>query len=143
MGLFTRWKAPHPTAVERVRMEPAHPRNAYPVGSDITAPTTRRELAPQPVAQSGFDGIGKRPQEMVRPVCTLSIAEWTSVAQWPFAYGRPLVPMRVPIAPHQGMNPLSERVNIDMMPQSSLGAQASIKAVPYTGPEYLKLGRIY
>lgn len=137
---FRRRTEDHPTAVERVRVDPRHIPAHFPVGSLRDSPTTRRELAPQPPAYSAFDTVGKRAPEIIRPVTTLSMAEWLSVCQWPFAAGRPLVPMRILGAPHQGMTPFVERVNIESPPQTSLGAQTSIKAPQFTGPQYGKLG---
>lgn len=130
----------HPTAVFRTRMEPVHVPVHDPVGSLCEAPTTRRELAPQPVAQSAFDTVGKRPQEIIRPVTNLAMSEWLGVMSWPFKLVKVPSAMRVPIGPHQGMNPFAERVNIEMAGQAPLGSQTSIKAVPTMAPQYAKLG---
>lgn len=131
----------HPTAVTRARVEPVHVRAAFPIGTVFDCVPVRRELAPQPVPQSAFDGVGKDHTNRInRTVTNLAIPEWLSVMAWPFQSIRNVTPMRVPIAPHQAMNPFAERVNIDMPPQTSLGALVSIKAPTNWAPQYAKLG---
>jgi hypothetical protein len=121
-------------------MEPIHTPAHYPVGSIVDAPTTTRELAPLPVATSAFDIVGKRAPEMVRPATLLALSEWQGVMAWPFKLLKVPGAMRVPIGPHQNMTPFAERVNVDMLPQVTLGSQSSIKAVPTWAPDYAKLG---
>lgn len=131
----------HPTAVVRARMEPVHTPAHYPIGTVIEPATTRRELAPLPVQFSAYDTVGRdHGPRMNRPVQNLAIGEWLGVMSWPFSLIKVPSAMRVPIAPHQGMNPFAERVNVDMPRQTSLGAQSSIKAAPQWAPQYAKLG---
>lgn len=122
----------HPTAVFRTRQEPVHVAVHFPVGSIIDAPTTRRELAPQPIPQSAFDRVGKEPPRVIRPATNLAMSEWLGVMAWPFKLLK-VVPIRPPLgAPRPGMMPFAERVNIDMPKQATLGTQTSIKAPLYT-----------
>lgn len=131
----------HPVAVDRPRLEPVHVPFGYPIGTVIDFTNTRVELAPQPVPQTAFANVGRStPPRMNRPVNNLAIGEWLSVMAWPFKLIKVPSAMRVPIAPHQGMNPFTERVNIDMPSQQSLGSQVSIKAPTYSGAQYGKLG---
>lgn len=129
----------HPTAVYRERQETVHTAVHFPVGTDITVVTTKRELAPQPIPYTAFDTVGKGIPKRNRPVNNLSISEWTSVMAWPFKLLK-LVPTRPPLGPTGRMTPFVERVNIDMPAQGTLGTQTTIKAPTYTGPQYGKLG---
>lgn len=134
-------RIPHPTALVRERMEPVHVRAGFPVGTIFDNVPMRREAAPQPVPQSQFDGVGKDyTSRMNRPVQNLAIAEWLGVMAWPFQLIKVPGAMRVPIAPHQAMNPFAERVNVDMAPQTSLGATTAIKAPLTWAAPYAKLG---
>ena len=131
----------HPVAVNRPRLDPRHIPFGYPIGTVIDDTTTRVELAPQPVQQTAFYAVGRaNPPRMNRPVSNLAFSEWLSVMAWPFRLIKVPSAMRVPIAPHQGMTPFAERVNIEMPSQQSLGSQVSIKAPIYTGAQYGKLG---
>lgn len=133
--------AVHPVAVDRPRLDPRHIPFGYPIGTVIDDTTTRVELAPQPVPSTAFYAVGRaNPPQMNRPVNNLAISEWLSVMAWPFRLIKIPGAMRVPIAPHQGMMPFAERVNIDMPAQQALGSQTSIKAPTWTGAQYGKLG---
>jgi hypothetical protein len=128
----------HPVAVFRTRQEPVHVPFGYPIGTVIDPANTRVEQAPLPVPQTI---VGRATPPMIaRPANLLAISEWLSVMAWPFRLLKVPSAMRVPIAPHQGMTPFAERVNIDMPPQTSLGGMTSIKAPTYTGAQYGKLG---
>jgi hypothetical protein len=134
----------HPTAVFRARQEPVHVAMHFPIGSIIDAPTTRRELAPQPVPQSAFDGVGKDPARVIRPVTNLAFSEWLGVMAWPFKLLK-IEPIRPALGgPFQSMTPFAERVNVDMPPQGTLGTQTSIIGAVQTTPDliYAKLGAV-
>jgi hypothetical protein len=130
----------HPTAVFRVRQEPVHVPAHFAIGNAMDAPTTRRELAPQPVPYSAFDTIGKNAPKVIRPVQNLAFSEWLGVMAWPFQLLK-VVPERFPLgSPNPGMMPFTPHVNIDQPTQANLGNQTSIKARIYTGPQYGPLG---
>jgi len=132
-----------PTAVERVRVEPQHVPVHDDIGTVRNLVPVRRELAPQPIPQTMYDGVGRDEQHsgyLNRPVQSLAFAEWLSVMAWPFQLLKVPSAMRVPIAPHQGLTPFGERVNIDMAPQTTLGNISSIKAPVTWAPQYAKLG---
>jgi hypothetical protein len=131
----------HPTAVVRVRREQVHPPYRFPTGTPTTPVPVRRELAPQPPAYSAFDTVGKdHGPTMQRQAQQPSIPEWQGVMSWPFRLLKLPIRLRVPIAPHQGMTPFAERVNVDMPKQATLGSQTTVKAPTFTAPAYAKLG---
>jgi hypothetical protein len=132
----------HPTAVFRTRQEPVHVAVHFPIGTAITPDVTKVELAPQPVPYTAFHQVGKTAHVRNRPVQNLAISEWLGVMAWPFKLLK-VEAMRPPLgAPKPGMMPFTERVNVDMPGQTSVGAMSSIKAPLYTGPQYGKLGML-
>ena len=117
---------------------------AFPVGAYITPVAIDIQSAP-PVGppSTAFAGVGRDfPARMWRAPQAPSIAEWESVQEWPWSGPRNLVPMRIPIAPHQGHLPFPERVTVQMPEQTTVGAQSAVIGgvnLPVGDASYLKL----
>lgn len=137
----------HPTAVTVARREPVRDRRYTPQVSVRVPVNIQPELAPKPVDDTAFAAVGKTFEHAWPHIVryqALAIADKLAVAQWPFQFPKAepgsLVIVPSPHNRRRFARPVVERKNIDMAPQTSAGAIASVS--PYTSAIELSYAKL-